>query len=108
MGFWTIASISFLQGALAGVPLAYSKRVEREKNNGTTVRMVFTNNRSHGEHISPVPVPKIYEASHGMCQTCGNSWLAAVEESYGGGGVMSVSENGGHHVQCMEESALHR
>lgn len=64
---------------------------------------------STGEHISPVPVPKIYEASHGMCQACGNSWLAAVEESYGGGGaVMSASENGGRHIHCMEESALYQ
>jgi hypothetical protein len=28
-----------------------------------------------GERISSLPVPKIYEASHGMCKTCGNLWL---------------------------------
>jgi hypothetical protein len=62
-----------------------------------------------GEHISPMPVPKIYEASHGMCQACGNSWLAAVEESYGGGGVMvSASENGRRLIDCMEESVLYQ
>ena len=63
-----------------------------------------------GEHISPVPVPKLYEASHGMCQACGNSWLAAVEESYGEGRVvvMSASENGRRLIDCMEESALYQ
>ena len=28
-----------------------------------------------GEHISASPVPKIYEATHGMCKVCGASWL---------------------------------
>jgi hypothetical protein len=28
-----------------------------------------------GEPISAQPVPKIYEASHGMCRVCGISWL---------------------------------
>ena len=61
-----------------------------------------------GEHISPLPVPKIYEASHGMCQTCGSRWLAAVEESYGRGEtvVMSSLENGRHHVHYIEENAF--
>jgi hypothetical protein len=31
-----------------------------------------------GERISSLPVPKIYEASHGMCKTCGNLWLEQV------------------------------
>ncbi len=30
---------------------------------------------SIGERISSLPVPKIYEASHGMCKACGNLWL---------------------------------
>jgi hypothetical protein len=30
---------------------------------------------SIGEPISPLPVPKIYEASHGMCKACGDLWL---------------------------------
>ncbi len=33
---------------------------------------------SIGERISSLPVPKIYEASHGMCKTCGNLWLEQV------------------------------
>lgn len=28
-----------------------------------------------GEPISSLPVPKIYEASHGMCKSCGSLWL---------------------------------
>ena len=28
-----------------------------------------------GVRISSLPVPKIYEASHGMCQVCGALWL---------------------------------
>ncbi len=30
---------------------------------------------SIGEPTSSRPVPKIYEASHGMCKSCGNLWL---------------------------------
>ncbi len=33
---------------------------------------------SVGERISSQPMPKIYEASHGMCKTCGNRWLEQV------------------------------
>lgn len=28
-----------------------------------------------GERISPLPLPKLYEVSHGMCTTCGALWL---------------------------------
>jgi len=28
-----------------------------------------------GERISLQPVPKIYNATHGMCQVCGMRWL---------------------------------
>ncbi len=30
---------------------------------------------SVGEPTSLKPVPKMYEASHGMCRTCGILWL---------------------------------
>ena len=33
---------------------------------------------SAGLRISSMPVPKIYAASHGMCQTCGALWLEDV------------------------------
>ena len=48
---------------------------------------------SMGQHISAVPVPKMYDASHGMCQACGAHWLAAAEGSYGGS-VITRSEIG--------------
>jgi len=38
-------------------------------------------------------VPKMYDASHGMCQACGAHWLAAAEGSYGGS-VITRSEIG--------------
>ena len=31
-----------------------------------------------GEPISVLPVPKIYEASHGMCRICAILWLEKV------------------------------
>lgn len=30
---------------------------------------------SAGERTSLLPVPKMYEASHGMCRVCGGLWL---------------------------------
>ncbi len=33
---------------------------------------------SVGEPTTLLPVPKIYEASHGMCRVCGNLWLEQV------------------------------
>ena len=50
-----------------------------------------------GERTSVLPVSKIYEASHGMCQVCGASWLEAV------GGFNS---NGGAVVLTQYESRL--
>jgi len=38
---------------------------------------------SVGERTSLLPVPKIYEATHGMCQVCGMIWLEAVEGTDG-------------------------
>ncbi len=33
---------------------------------------------SRSEPISTFPLPKLYEATHGMCQSCGLLWLEAV------------------------------
>jgi hypothetical protein len=30
---------------------------------------------SRGERVSQLPLPKLYEASHGMCDVCGAQWL---------------------------------
>ena len=35
---------------------------------------------SQGEAISTFPLPKLYEATHGMCQSCGLLWMEAVEK----------------------------
>ena len=31
-----------------------------------------------GERISPAPLPKLYEATHGICSTCGIQWMEQV------------------------------
>ncbi len=35
---------------------------------------------SQSEPISTFPLPKLYEATHGMCHSCGLLWLEAVEK----------------------------
>jgi len=60
-----------------------------------------------GNYTSPLPVPKIYEASHGMCQVCGNHWLAAVGSAYGAVEI-TQTENGSLYVHSTEESLLCR
>ena len=30
---------------------------------------------NRGERLSLHPVPKLYEATHGMCRICGSYWL---------------------------------
>jgi hypothetical protein len=35
---------------------------------------------SQSEPISTFPLPKLYEATHGMCQSCALLWLEAVEK----------------------------
>lgn len=50
-----------------------------------------------GEPISGMPMPKRYDASHGMCRTCGMRWMASVEsEAAGtmGTGEALASQNG--------------
>jgi hypothetical protein len=36
---------------------------------------------SAGEHISAHPLPKIYEATHGICFTCGLEWMEQLMET---------------------------
>lgn len=35
-----------------------------------------------GKCTSLLPLPKIYEATHGMCQVCGLAWLEAVGDCH--------------------------
>ena len=30
---------------------------------------------SAGEHLSPAPLPKLYDATHGICGVCGMRWM---------------------------------
>jgi hypothetical protein len=38
-----------------------------------------------GIHISQHPLPKIYEATHGICSTCGLLWLQRVADDLDAG-----------------------
>ncbi len=60
---------------------------------------------SRGERTSALPVAKIYEATHGICRVCGILWLETVGESNGNAGAMviSQSEDGRGHIECMGE-----
>ncbi len=35
---------------------------------------------NHGERMTAVPQPKLYEATHGICYVCGMQWLEKVEQ----------------------------
>ena len=35
-----------------------------------------------GERLSSSPLPKLYEASHGICSVCGMMWIARAIENY--------------------------
>ena len=36
-----------------------------------------------GERVSLLPLPKVYEATHGMCTTCGKGWMQQVADAQG-------------------------
>ncbi len=61
---------------------------------------------SMGERTSLLPVPKMYEATHGICQVCGLLWLEAVGGSSEGAIILTRSEDGRHKVQCIQETVL--
>lgn len=44
-----------------------------------------------GEQLSATPMPKLYEATHGMCQVCGVLWLE--QASGAGANGMSLLES---------------
>ncbi len=35
---------------------------------------------NHGERVSTIPQPKLYEATHGICYICGMQWLEKVQQ----------------------------
>ena len=59
-----------------------------------------------GERTSLLPVPKIYEATHGICQVCGTSWLEDVGGLNGGTMVIAPAENGQCSIHCKSEVIL--
>jgi len=61
---------------------------------------------SVGERTSLLPVPKIYEATHGICQVCGTSWLEAVGGLNGSTTVITQTVDGQLHIQCVGEGML--
>ena len=61
---------------------------------------------SVGERTSLLPVPKIYEATHGICQVCGTMWLEAVGGLNGGVPVMKQTGDGQLHIQYVNEGIL--
>jgi hypothetical protein len=48
---------------------------------------------SFGVRTSVLPMPKIYKASHGMCQVCGASWLEAVGDFNSNGGIAALAQS---------------
>jgi hypothetical protein len=58
-----------------------------------------------GERTSVFPIPKIYEATHGICKICGTSWLEAMRRPGDDGEavIITQSEDGRHHIQCIGE-----
>lgn len=46
-----------------------------------------------GERVSSSPLPKLYEASHGICTVCGMMWMARAIENNTGQGPLSQSEH---------------
>jgi hypothetical protein len=57
---------------------------------------------SVGERTSALPVPKIYEATHGICQVCGVLWLESVGEDTGKTASISRTEDGRYQVKNKE------
>ena len=58
-----------------------------------------------GERTSVFPMPKIYEATHGICKVCGASWLEAVGrlDNDGDAAMITQSDDGRHHIQYTGE-----
>jgi hypothetical protein len=46
-----------------------------------------------GERLSSSPLPKLYEASHGICSVCGTMWIARATENSTGQGPASQPEH---------------
>ena len=58
-----------------------------------------------GERISSLPVPKNYEATHGICKLCGSQWLQPICGT-DGTAVITQTEDGSLHIECMDVTLL--
>lgn len=48
-----------------------------------------------GERISPSPLPKLYEATHGICGACGIQWMEQVMAADETATSWQLGDNGG-------------
>lgn len=61
---------------------------------------------SMGERLSSSPLPKLYEASHGICSACGTVWLTqAIETSNTQSSIYPIGETT-HKVSTGGNSAI--
>ncbi len=56
-----------------------------------------------GERLSPSPLPKLYEASHGICSVCGKVWIARATENYTGQGSEYQEQGQGSQPEYKEQ-----
>jgi len=66
---------------------------------------------SQGEQISTFPLPKLYVATHGMCQNCGLLWMEAVEKQNEGQkgqeiGPMQMGQTGSFIEEAEDKISL--
>ena len=58
---------------------------------------------SRGERVSQLPLPKLYEASHGMCDVCGMQWL---QQMLASSGTQNISAEIPNHTNKSGEYSL--
>lgn len=65
--------------AIPKVPLEEHIEKDMVRQCAWCLRLIDT----EGGRISARPVPKVYEATHGMCLTCGEGWMEQFAEAQG-------------------------
>ena len=61
---------------------------------------------SMGERISSSPLPKLYEASHGICCACGTAWLMQATETSNIQNSIYPTEETNHKVSMGGNSVI--
>ena len=59
-----------------------------------------------GERLSPSPLPKLYEASHGICSVCGTVWIARAIENQPGQDPINQPEYKENSIAPVETSPV--